>query len=86
MKSTKPGKNTSEAEVSNISAHGFWLLIHDSEYFLPFDENPWFKDATVAQILRVELHHGHHLHWPELDVDLELESLEAPHKYPLIFK
>jgi hypothetical protein len=86
MKFTKLGKNTSVAEVSNISAHGFWLLVQDREYFLPFDENPWFKDATISQILNVELLHGHHLHWPDLDVDLELESLASPEKYPLIYK
>jgi Protein of unknown function (DUF2442) len=86
MKSTKPGTNTSVAEVSNISAHGFWLLIQDREYFLPFDEYPWFKNAKISQILNVKLNHGHHLHWPDLDVDLELESLAKPTKYPLIYK
>lgn len=86
MKSLKPGKSISVAEVSHISAHGFWLLIADREYFLPFNDYPWFKDAKVCQILRVELHHGHHLHWPDLDVDLELESLAEPERYPLTYK
>jgi len=31
MKSTRRGKNTSAVEVSNISAHGFWLLIGERE-------------------------------------------------------
>ncbi len=86
MKSSKHGKNISDAEVSHISAHGFWLLVHDKEYFLPFDENPWFKDATISQILNVELFHGHHLHWPDLDVDLELDAIATPEKFPLIYK
>ena len=86
MKSTKRGKNTSAVEVSNISAHGFWILIKAHEYFVAFDENPWFKRATVQQILHVELHHDQHLHWPELDVDLELKALAEPEKYPLIYK
>jgi hypothetical protein len=86
MKSTKPGKNTSAVEVSNISAHGFWLLLEDREYFLPFEDHPWFKEAKISQILHVVLHHKHHLHWPDLDVDLELESLAAPEKYPLIYR
>jgi hypothetical protein len=86
MKSTKLGKNTSLVEVSNISAHGFWLYVAGKEVFVPFDENPWFKDARVGQILNVELHYGHHLHWPDLDVDLELESLTDPKKYPLVYK
>jgi hypothetical protein len=38
-----PGPATSEAEVTNISAHGFWLLVDGRELFLPFDEFPWFN-------------------------------------------
>lgn len=73
-------------EVSNISAHGFWLLIHDREHFLPFDENPWFRNATIGQILNLELLRDQHLHWPDLDVDLELESVTDPGKFPLVYR
>jgi hypothetical protein len=86
MKSVKRGKNISEVEVSHISARGFWLLIKDREHFVDFDQNGWFKNATVAQILKVQLLHGHHLYWPDLDVDLEIEALAKPEDYPLIFK
>jgi len=55
-----------------------------SEYFLPYDEYPWFKEATVGQILQVELLHGLHLHWPALDIDLSLDCLNNPQDYPLI--
>jgi len=27
--------------------------------------------------------HGFHLYWPDLDVDLEIDNLENPEKYPL---
>jgi hypothetical protein len=27
--------------------------------------------------------HGFHLYWPELDIDLEIDNLENPEKYPL---
>jgi hypothetical protein len=37
-----PGAATSEVEVTNISQHGFWLLLDGRELFLPFDEFPWF--------------------------------------------
>ncbi len=86
MKSTKRGKRTSNLEVTNISLHGFWLLIGNVEYFVGFHENPWFRDATIRQILDVRLHHHRHLHWPSLDVDLELEALENPEKYALVYK
>ncbi len=44
---------TSQAEVTNISQHGFWLLLDERELFLPFEEYPWFKRAPVEAILRL---------------------------------
>ena len=85
MKSPKLGTRTSDVEVTNIDRHGFWLFIKGKEYFLPYEEYPWFKDARIRDILNVELLHGNHLHWPDLDVDLSLNTLEIPHKYPLIY-
>jgi hypothetical protein len=78
-----PGSATSPAEVTNISQHGFWMLIDDTEIFLPFDEFPWFKQATVEAILRLERPTPEHLYWPELDVDLALDSIKHPERYPL---
>ena len=73
-------------EVSHIDIRGFWLCVEDKEYFLPYNDYPWFKEAKVKEILNVQLLHGHHLYWPELDVDLEIDSLENPQKYPLEYK
>ncbi|HEV8239877.1 MAG TPA: DUF2442 domain-containing protein [Thermoanaerobaculia bacterium] len=78
-----PGRSTSAAEVTNISGMGVWLLVDDRELFMPFAEFPWFADAPVRAILRVERPQPHHLYWPELDVDLHIESIEHPEKYPL---
>ena len=86
MKLKEPGKSISEIEVSNISVHGFWLYVNGKEYFLPHDEYPWFKDAKISEIFDVQLLHQSHLYWPQLDVDLELSSLENPDQYPLIYK
>ena len=86
MKLKNHGKNTSCAEVVQISAHGIWLLVKDAEYFLTFEEFPWFKTSKVSQIQNVRLFGQQHLHWPDLDIDLELESLSSPEKYPLIYK
>lgn len=84
MTSQKLGRDTSEIEVTNISAHGFWVLVKGTEYFLPYDKFPWFQNARVGEILNVELLHGSHLHWPKLDVDLDLASLEDPDRFPLV--
>lgn len=87
MKSVARGKSTlSVAEVVQISPHGLWLHVQDAEFFLPYEQFPWFRDATVREIHQVELRHGHHLHWQALDIDLELESLKTPACYPLIFR
>jgi len=80
------GTNTSLAEVTNIDSFGFWLLAHDKEYFLPYGDFPWFRTATIDQILNVQLLNEDHLHWPSLDVDLCLDSLETPEAFPLIYR
>ena len=61
MKSKTVGADTSLIEVTNISNHGIWLYIKNTEYFLSFDEFPWFKEAKVGEIMDVELLHDHHL-------------------------
>ena len=43
-----PGPVTSDVEVTNISRHGIWLLLDDRELFLPFEQFPWFEQATVG--------------------------------------
>ena len=86
MKSQKPGASTSEAEVTNIDTHGIWVYVTGREYFLPYADYPWFRDAKVSDLVNVELLHGVHLHWPSLDVDLAVDSLEDPARYPLTAK
>ena len=71
-------------EVSQISQHGILLLLADREMFLSFDDFPWFKDASVSAVLNVELPQPHHLYWPDLDIDLSVESIEHPERFPLI--
>lgn len=86
MTSSTLGASTLQSEVTNIGRFGFWLLVHDKEYFLPYEVFPWFRKATVEQILDVELLHAGHLHWPRLDVDLCLDSLAEPEVFPLIYE
>ena len=86
MKSQEPGVNTSDVEVANIDKHGIWLFVKGAEYFLPHNEYPWFKKATVADILNVQLLHEDHLYWPTLDIDLSVASLRNPDAYPLVYQ
>src|SRR5713101_4449365 len=84
MKSATHGQNTSPVEVTNVSTHGFWLFVGERELFVPFKNFPWFRDASVREITNVRLPSPHHLHWPELDIDLAVESIEHPERYPLV--
>lgn len=86
MKSKPLGKDISEVEIQNVSKHGIWIWVKGEEFFLPHDRFPWFKKATIDQIHNVELLHGMHLYWADLDVDLEIDSLKYPDKYPLLAK
>jgi hypothetical protein len=83
-KSEKVGVDTLGAEVLNISPHGFWLMVGEREYFLDFDLFPWFRRASVEELCGVEVLHQDHLYWPRLDVDLDLDRIEHPEKYPLV--
>jgi hypothetical protein len=84
MKSAQRGKRTSAVEVTNVSASGFWLLLDAEEVFVEFKQFPWFKEAAIGQLLNVERPAPHHLYWPDLDVDLAVESLISPERYPLV--
>ena len=85
-KSKVDRKNTLQVEVTNISMHGFWLLIGGKEFFLPFNDFPWFKDARISEISDVSLLNDQHLFWEKLDIDLTLNMIQNPHKYPLLSK
>ena len=84
MKYESIGADTSKVEILNVSPHGLWLMVAEREYFLSYADFPWFRYATLSQLFNVELHHGEHLYWPELDVDLDVERIAHPEKYPLV--
>lgn len=81
-----PGVDISHSEVTNISLHGFWLLVHDREYFVPFSDYPAFREATVAQIYAMRQLGPDQFYWPALDIDIELAALDQPERFPLLFR
>jgi Protein of unknown function (DUF2442) len=83
-KSAGRGESTSVPEVTNISGQGFWLLMDCEELFLPFAQFPWFRNAHVDAILHVERPSSDHLYWPDLDIDLAVDSIRHPERFPLI--
>jgi len=83
MSSRPHGANTSRVEVTHVSSHGLWILAHDKELFLAYDDFPWFRDASIGAVLNVEEPSPGHFYWPDLDVDLGLETIEHPERFPL---
>lgn len=78
-----PGTSTSAIEVSLVSNKGFWLLLGDEELFVPYSEFPWFKKATLEQIVNIEWPTPNHLYWPLIDIDLSVKSIRNPSEFPL---
>ena len=83
-RSAKPGARISAPEITNVSPQGFWLLLDGREQFVDFARFPWFREASVGAIFHVVRPTSTHLRWPELDVDLEIDSLEHPESHPLV--
>lgn len=77
------GNSTLAVEITHISSHGVWLLSHDKELFMPYEAFPWFKDQPVKSIINVEEPSPGHFYWPDMDVDLTIESIEHPERFPL---
>ena len=84
MNSSTLGNNILKTEVTNVSSFGIWLLTSSNkEFFLSFEDYPWFKSKPIEQIFNIEEFVPGHFHWPDLDVDLSEEILENPDRYPL---
>ena len=85
MKSSLRGINTFN-QVTSVNGMGFWLLVDDCEYFVPFADYPVFATATIEQIFAVRQLGPRQFHWPDLDADVELDALQAPERYPLVWR
>ena len=77
--------NTS-VNVLMINAQGIMLSVLGRDYFLSYNRVPWLKEARISNVLNVRMAGRNAIEWPELDVDLEIESLKHPERYPLIMK
>ena len=87
MKSAMHGTSISQdAEVLSIGKFGVWVLAEGKEHLLDYKNFPWFKTATVEQVLHLTLPHPGHLYWPDLDIDLATNSHSDPDAFPLIAK
>ncbi len=79
-----PGTASSDARIVRRTAGGFRLVVSGEELVLSFSDFPWFERATAEQLATVRLHGRDHLSWPLLDVDLSVESIRHPERFPLV--
>ena len=85
-KSEKPGVAISGPEVTEVTSVGFHLVVAGREHFLSFHDFPWFEGVPAGKIRNVEQVSADHLRWPELDIDLSVESIDDPESFPLVWK
>ena len=86
MISSMLGTDTLTNSVTNISKYGFWILCHDTEYFIAFSDYPAFKNVPVDQIFNLQCTGNTQLRWPDIDVDIEIDALENPERFPLMYR
>jgi len=84
MNSLARGDNTFPVEITHISSHGVWLLTGQEELFMSYQDFPWFKNQPVNAIIEVEEVSRGHFHWSKIDVDLTVEMIKHPEKFPLV--
>ena len=76
---------TTTAEVTMINARGILLFVGGKEYYLSYDRYPWFRNAKVSDVLDVTMPDEESLRCDAIDVDLEIDSIIHPERYPISF-
>lgn len=74
------------ASVLMINDKGIMLSVLGNDYFVSYNRLPWMRDARISDVLNVQMSGRSAIEWPALDVDLEIESLKHPERYPLVMK
>jgi len=85
---TNLNKNTENTSVKilSINAEGISLSVAGKDYFISYNRVPWFRNARVNEIMNVTMMGRMGIRWEDLDIDLEIDSLEHPEKYPHVIK
>lgn len=78
--------NSTSVDVLMINEKGVMISVMGQDYFLSYNRVPWMRDATINEVLDVRMNGKNAIEWPKLEVDLEVESLRHPERYPLLIK
>ena len=74
------------ANVLMINSQGLLLSVCGHDYFLSYYRVPWMREASIKEVLDVRMSGRNAIEWPLLDVDLEIDSLRHPERYPLLIR
>ncbi len=77
MNASKNGTNTLSAKVTALHADAMIVDYCGKEYRIDFDRIPYFKSCFVSELYNIQAS-AVGLHWPDADIDLEIEYLEHP--------
>ena len=86
QQSSKSNTANTSASVLMINGDGIMLSVCGQDYFLSYNRVPWMRDAIISHVLDVRMCGCNAIEWPALDIDLEIESLKHPERYPLVIK
>lgn len=82
----KNGTNTSVNKWPVILDDGIRIFVEGNSYFLSYKDYPGFRNQNIFDIQNVKMDMFGNLHWPALDIDIELESIKHPERYPLKYQ
>ncbi len=74
------------ANVLMINSQGLLLSVCGHDYFLSYNRVPWMREASIKEVLDVRMSGRNAIEWPLLNVDLEIDSLRHPERYPLLIR
>lgn len=84
--SLNANSQSTSASVLMINSQGIMLSVLGNDYFISYNRIPWLRDARISDVLNIQISGRSAIAWPALDVDLEIDSLKHPERYPLLMK
>ena len=83
---SKSNISSTSVDVLMINDKGVMLSVQGQDYFLSYNRVPWMRDATINEVLDVQMSGKNAIEWPKLEVDLEVESLKHRERYPRLIR
>ena len=78
--------NGTSASVLMINGQGIMISVGGQDYFLSYNRIPWMREASIKDVLNIQMCGNEAIEWPNLNVDLELDILRHHERYPLLIK